>query len=107
MTERDWAERIRRFIARECLPSETKYRVHTQARLPYGVEVTAYGDLQKPQEPRTIAYTTDILITELLDAESWTPRVVIEAKLKSINTHDSITCSDKAAAHKAVHPHLR
>jgi len=33
--------------------------------------------------------------------------VVIEAKVRSITTHDAITYSQKAASHKAVHPFLR
>ena len=41
------------------------------------------------------------------DDGRWTPRVVVEAKVGSINTHDAITYSQKAVAHRSVHPYLR
>ena len=33
--------------------------------------------------------------------------VIIEAKVRSVTTHDAITYSQKAAAHRSVHPYLR
>lgn len=42
-----------------------------------------------------------------MDDTNWKPRVVIETKLKSVTTHDAITYSQKAQAHKNVHPYLR
>lgn len=38
---------------------------------------------------------------------SWKPRVVVEATVGSITTHDAITYSHKAANHKSVFPYLR
>ena len=54
-----------------------------------------------------IKYETDILVYELTTVTNWTPRVVIEAKISRISTHDSITYSNKAQTHKNVHPYLR
>lgn len=74
-------------------------------RLSYGLEAVHYvGD---EPEQRSHGYQTDILIVEWMDADMWKPRVVIEAKLAKVTTHDAITYSQKAATHKAVHPYLR
>lgn len=50
-----------------------------------------------------LQYETDILVSERHTDGSWTPRVVVEVKLKTINTHTIIAYSQKAAAHKSVH----
>ena len=53
-------------------------------------------------------YETDILISEVNPKTgAWIPRVIIEGKIRSINTHDAITYSCKAETHKNVHPYLR
>ena len=39
--------------------------------------------------------------------QGWTPRLIIEAKINKIHTHDAIPYSQKAAAQKSVHPYLR
>jgi len=51
-------------------------------------------------------HPTDILVVEV-ETSQWKPRVVVEAKLARITTHDAITYSQKAATHKQVHPYLR
>lgn len=56
---------------------------------------------------RILRAQTDLSIVEHIDAERWTPRVVVEAKLGSVTTHDAITYSEKAATHRSVHPYLR
>lgn len=52
-------------------------------------------------------YETDILVIDLLDDQTWVPRVVVECKLGSVTTHDALTYSTKASTHKHVHPYLR
>jgi len=54
-----------------------------------------------------MGYETDILIYEQLKEKIWKPRIIIEAKINSVTTHDAITYSQKAQAHKNVHPYLR
>lgn len=49
----------------------------------------------------------DLLFSDLLPGNRWIPRVVVECKLKSINTHESLAYSSKAATHKKVPPYLR
>lgn len=58
-------------------------------------------------EPTEISFQTDLAIKEVTGRDHWKPRVIIEAKLETITTHDAITYSHKAAAHRAVHPYLR
>jgi hypothetical protein len=56
---------------------------------------------------KPIRYQTDVLIIERTTTDVWKPRVVIEGKIDSVTTHDAITYSEKAFAHKRVHPYLR
>ena len=100
MKETEWAE----FIAVELDRALTGYSVEAGRKLIYANEIVEYGgDASSYNE---MAYETDILVFESNNG-SWKPRVVIETKIDSITTHDSITYSQKAAAHKYVHPYLR
>ena len=49
-----------------------------------------------------ISFATDPAFTEKLPNGRCKPRVVVEAKLGSITTHDAITYSQKAAVHRSV-----
>ncbi len=104
MNESAWVTRIAAIISRGCLPSAA-YDVITHEKLPYGYEIRRYGSAQP--DAADIRYETDLLIVQRLEDSCWIPRVVIEAKINSINTHDAITYSEKASAHKLVHPYLR
>lgn len=74
-------------------------------RLAYSREVLSYeGD--DPKGETGMRYETDLLVVEQIRG-GWTPRVVVEAKLGTVTTHDAITYSQKAATHKHVHPYLR
>ena len=57
--------------------------------------------LSKP-EPKQMPYAVDILVSE-----NNIPRVIIECKIKTYNTHSVIDYSEKAGCHKNVYPHLR
>ncbi len=101
MTEKEWVALIVEFL-RPRLTLGCKAKVGH--RLPYSLEIVRYSDEAPVTQP--IAYQTDILITEG-DGSGWIPRIVIEAKIGNVTTHDAITYSQKAANHKAVHPYLR
>jgi hypothetical protein len=75
-------------------------------RLAYGYEIASYGE-NSATTPRSTAFETDLAIVETSSDGTWKPRVVIEAKLRTVTTHDAITYSTKAACHRAVHPYLR
>lgn len=52
-------------------------------------------------------WNVDIIIAELKNGDVVTPKLVIEAKYKEINTHDPITYSKKASLHKNLFKGLR
>ena len=103
MNEVEWVELIAKRIGRPLRSGSVLAK--TGLRLPYGYEIAAY-DGEEP-ESTVIRYQTDLVLLEEFEESRWTPRVVVEAKLGSINTHDAITYSQKAEAHRAVHPYLR
>jgi len=102
MKETEWVDLVAQAV-REGL-STRRIRVETGMRLAYGYEISAYRE--KP-DAKPIEYQTDLALVEEFDDGSWRPRVIVEAKIDSITTHDAITYSRKADAHKTVHPYLR
>jgi hypothetical protein len=107
--EKQWVESIVPEIQRDVeseLPSKYMINVCNGYRLPYAYEVLGYeGD--EPILSKTTRYETDILISEQTSENEWLPRIIIECKIRYINTHDAITYSNKASTHKNVHPYLR
>lgn len=103
MREEGWVEllihRLNEVID-ENLCAEAGYR------LPYSFEIKSYNN-DEIHESKSTPYQTDILIKEKLENEIWIPRVIIEAKIHTVTTHDAITYSQKALTHKNVHPYLR
>ena len=104
MNEIEWVEEVARSLTNQAWLSEEGLTVKTGLKLAYGCEIMSYG---QHIEPKTISFATDLVVTEALTEGRWKHRVVVEAKLGSITTHDAITYSEKAAAHRAVHPYLR
>jgi len=101
MKETEWAK----FIAEKLDAEFRGFHAVSGQRLIYANEIMEYTR-EKP-EYNEMAYETDILIYEGDKERSWKPRVVIEAKIDSVTTHDAITYSQKSATHKYVHPYLR
>jgi hypothetical protein len=105
VTEKEWVQLIAVRISASCLSHSSALNVRVDTRLPYGYEIIEYHETPVG---KSVAFATDLLITESTENGSrWKPRVVLESKINSINTHDSITYSQKAALHKSVHPYLR
>lgn len=104
MRESEWVEIIADRVRRSAADGNVDLDVRVGLKLPYGYEIQEFTP-----EPRAqmIDFETDFAVVERDGAEKWKPRVVIEAKLKSVTTHDAITYSSKASAHKSVHPYLR
>jgi hypothetical protein len=106
MNEKEWVasfvEKLNRYFSK----NHNGIEVHTSKKIAYAYEIQSY-DGKKPYKYNPMAYETDVLITEITKYNSWIPRIVIEGKLKSVTTHDSITYSQKAQSHKNVHPYLR
>lgn len=106
MTEREWVKSIVPAIQAGLQKTDKKLFVTDSRRLPYASEILTYKD-DKPDKQHLNRYETDILVYEQLDTDTWKPRLIIETKLDSVTTHDSITYSQKAQTHKNVHPYLR
>jgi hypothetical protein len=106
MNEREWVASVVDLLSENLQAEFASLVVSQGAKLAYAYEIQEYS-AQQPGKPNIAAYETDILITEELGKDTWKPRVVIEAKLSSVTTHDAITYSEKAATHKNVHPYLR
>ena len=106
LSERAWVDRIAECLRNLTLNGSGKLDVFVGKRIPYRYEVLEHDPL-KPVDTRAIAYETDLVIAEVLQEGHWKPRLIIEAKITSINTHDAITYSQKATSHKSVYPYLR
>jgi hypothetical protein len=104
--ERAWVDSLvpdLRDALRACNPA---FEVSAGQRIRYSNEIRRYtGD--DATVVNGVSYETDLSIIERLADGGWIPRVIVEMKLKSVTTHDAITYSQKAAAHKTVHPYLR
>jgi len=107
MSEKQWVKSIYQKIEKELRLLNDNIRVSESKRLPYSNEILLYDEKDQPTEVNQLKYETDILIYELLDENTWKPRIIIEAKINKITTHDAITYSQKAMTHKNVHPYLR
>ena len=101
MTEAQWVELIADKLRQSSIGN---FNIRTKFRLAYGHEITSYGE--QPHS-NTIGFETDLVILETTANDRWKPRVVVEAKVGRVTTHDAIVYSQKASSHRAVHPYLR
>ncbi|MAO71659.1 MAG: hypothetical protein CMD02_04010 [Flavobacteriales bacterium] len=106
MNEKEWVKTIISKMENDLRKVNDKLRVRDGYKLPYSSEILKYNG-NDPIKPKFMKYETDILISEELGNNEWNPRVIIEAKINSITTHDAITYSKKSQTHKNVHPYLR
>ncbi len=102
MKEKDFTEIVANILTENL---SNKYSVEKEKGLLYAHEVREYEESGTPLT-RPKKYRTDLLISERV-GRVWKPRVVVEVKFGKVTTHDAITYSKKAVAHKSVHPHLR
>lgn len=108
MNEKEWVQSIIPAIEKELQKKNSQLFIKESFKLPYAYEVKSYtGDEPEEKNNTNFKFETDILIGEQNENGTWIPRVIIEAKLESVTTHDAITYSQKAMAHKNVHPYLR
>jgi len=106
MKETEWVKTFVNEIETALIPFNGNLRATDGRKLPYSSEILNYSD-GEPYKQNFIGYETDILIFEQLNEKTWKPRIIIEAKINSVTTHDAITYSQKAQSHKNVHPYLR
>ncbi len=109
LDERAWVKALEpelsAALARYRKRGEPKCTVEIGRKLAYTAHIQRYGQ-DNTFTPETNPYETDILIADP-DGDGWIPRVVVECKVGSINTHEALAYSAKAATHKQVHPYLR
>jgi hypothetical protein len=104
--EAEWVDTVAEVLRKKLSP-EKSLQVKTGLKLAYGYEIDSYSDAaQKHPIIKASKFQTDLAIIETIDGR-WKPRVVVEAKLRRVSTHDAITYSHKARIHRAVHPYLR
>lgn len=105
MTENQWTKSIQVLIADKL---GANFKVRTLVKIPYANEIRSFSDetFQKLGEQEMSFFEVDMFIYEIVD-KVFKPRVVVESKLKDITTHDPITYSYKANAHKEVMPFIR
>ncbi len=104
MRETEWVELVADAVRPSLEVSGQPLTIKTQVKIPYGYEILAFREKPETEE---ISFATDFIVVERYPDGSWKPRVVIEAKVSSVTTHDAITYSHKAANHKSVFPYLR
>jgi hypothetical protein len=104
MLEKEWVGYIAQRL-KASFSNKPGLLIETQRKIPYAFEILSYGNDWKPLKTNTLYFETDLLISEARD--TITPRIVIEAKISKVTTHDAITYSQKASSHKSVHPYLR
>lgn len=104
MTEVEWVKFMAKRIRAE--PMFRGLEIETGFRLEYGFEISAHNQANEPVTVST-SFETDLAIIERKEDGSWRPRVIVEAKITSVSTHDAITYSTKAATHRSVYPYLR
>src|SRR5271154_959561 len=106
MNEGDWVDLIASRLRKSRPFSSGRLDVQTKLKLAYEQLVSGYGS-GGVIEAKPSKFETDLAIVERGRGGIWIPRVVIEAKIKSVTTHDALTYSAKAGSHRNVHPYLR
>lgn len=104
MTENEWTESICVKLKKEICKGGIDADV--LKKLPYSQEIEFYDAEWIPSYMEPTRFETDMIVYEKKESKI-KPRVIIEAKLGRISTHDAITYSYKAEKHKAITPYLR
>jgi hypothetical protein len=87
--EPEWVELVAKIVKPELTVLGQSLDVQTQVKIAYGYEIRAYS-YEKEPETEAIEFATDFIVVEDIDG-GWKPRVVVEAKVGSVTTHDAIT----------------
>ncbi len=101
-TEDLWTIKISELLKKEL--DNNKYEVVCFEKIPYSVFINSYTD--NNADVNIMKYEVDLLIKEKRGNQS-IPKLIIESKYGKITTHDTITYSNKAKAHKDLYSGLR
>lgn len=106
MKENDWTKRICDLLNDQDFSEEI--HIDTLKKIPYAFEISHFNEeweLDADSFDKT-AFETDLVIYEKTNGKI-IPRVIVEAKVGTVTTHDAITYSHKAMYHKNVIPFVR
>ena len=106
MKENDWTKSICDLLNDQDFSEEI--HIDTLKKIPYAFEISHFNEeweLDADSFDKT-AFETDLVIYEKADGKI-IPRVIVEAKVGTVTTHDAITYSHKAMYHKNVIPFVR
>ena len=106
MKENDWTKSICDLLNDQDFSEEI--HIDTLKKIPYAFEISNFNEeweLDADSFDKT-AFETDLVIYEKTNGKI-IPRVIIEAKVGTVTTHDAITYSHKAMYHKNVIPFVR
>lgn len=106
MKENEWTKSICELLKQQDL-GENIY-VDVLKKIPYAFEISAFDEEWKVNEENVdkTSFETDMVIYEKANGKI-VPRVIVESKIGTVNTHDAITYSHKAMYHKNVIPFVR
>ncbi len=104
MNENEWTQSI--CDKMQLFLDEKLLFASTLKKIPYSQEIVGYTDEWKPEYMDPTRFETDLVVYEKQDGKI-IPRIIIEAKIGSVTTHDAITYSYKAEKHKNITPYLR
>ncbi len=104
MTENEWTASICKRVEKDV--RGIGLSADTLIKVPYSQEILQYDSEWNPEYMEPTKFETDLVIFEKNDGMI-VPRVIVEAKLGRISTHDAITYSYKADKHKDITPFLR
>lgn len=100
--ENPWTLKICDLLKKEL--DNNKYEVACFEKIPYSVFINSYSENNANID--IMRYEVDLLIKEKRGNYS-IPKLIIESKYGEITTHDTITYSNKAKAHKDLYSGLR
>lgn len=106
MKENDWTKSICELLQKQEL-GENIY-IDVLKKIPYAFEISSFNEDWEieAQNSSEASFETDMLVYEKANGKI-IPRVIIEAKVGTVTTHDAITYSHKAMYHKNVIPFVR
>ena len=106
MKENDWTKSICELLQKQDLGDNI--HIDVLKKIPYAFKISSFNDeweIDKDSFSET-SFETDMIVYEKLNNKI-IPRVIIEAKVGTVTTHDAITYSHKAMYHKNVIPYVR
>lgn len=106
MKENDWTKSICELLQKQVLGDNIC--IDVLKKIPYAFEISSFNEEWEvdTESFNETSFETDMVLYEKI-GEKIIPRVIVEAKVGTVTTHDAITYSHKAMYHKNVIPFVR